>query len=61
MVKKYKVGYTWHSGETFGAKMKQELTIELEEEAFKEWKKCFTDDKLDGSYNTIDYIREIND
>ena len=60
MKKKYRISYTWHSGECFGARMYGETTVDLEEKDLASFKKVFEEENIDGSYNSIDSIEEIN-
>ena len=39
MKKKYKITYTWHSGECFGSTMKNELIVEIEENELESYKR----------------------
>ena len=41
MKKKYKVNYTWHSGECFGARTDKETIVEIEESDLDSWKYYF--------------------
>ena len=59
MKKKYKVNYTWHSGECFGARTDKETIVEIEESDLDSWKYYFEEENIDGSYNSIDSIEEI--
>ena len=59
MKKKYKIYYTWHSGECFGARMYGEATVDIEESDLEFFKKTFEEENIDGSYNSIDSIEEI--
>lgn len=60
MKKKYKITYTWHSGESFGATMKNETIVEIEENELESYKRKFQEDNMDGSYCSINRIEEIN-
>ena len=59
MKKKYKVNYTWHSGECFGAMMDKVTITEIEEKDLDSWKYNFEDENLDGSYCSINSIMEV--
>lgn len=59
MKKKYKITYTWHSGESFGATMNNELIVEIEENELESYKRKFQEDNMDGSYCSINRIEEI--
>lgn len=61
MKKKYKVNYTWHSGECFGAMMDIVTIIEIEEKDLDSWKYNFEDESYDGSYCSINSIMEVVD
>lgn len=61
MKKKYIVSYVWHSGDCFGVNDWCEKIYEIEEEELEEWKKDFQDDDMDGSYRSINSIREVKD
>ena len=50
MKKKYKVSYTWHSGECFGEIMYGETTVDIEENDLELFKKTFEEENIDGSY-----------
>lgn len=39
MKKKYRVNYTWHSGECYGARMYGETTVDIEESDLDFFKK----------------------
>lgn len=60
MKKTYRISYTWHSGECFGARMYGETTVDIEEKDLASFKKTFEEENIDGSYNSIDSIEEIN-
>ena len=47
MKKKYKVNYTWHSGECFGARMYGETTVDMEENDLDVFKKTFEEENID--------------
>lgn len=59
MKKKYKVSYTWHSGECFDSYMDDETTIEIEESDLDFWKKTFEEENIDGSYCSINSVKEL--
>lgn len=59
MKKKYKVNYTWHSGECFGGRMYYEDIVEIEESDLDSWKHDFESENIDGSYNHINSIEEL--
>ena len=59
MKKKYKVSYTWHSGECFGARIDKETIIEIEESDLDSWKYYFEEENIDGSYCSINSIKEV--
>ena len=59
MIKKYEVKYVWHSGECFGAREDREDIFEIEEENLATWKHDFQEDRMDGSYRTINSIEEV--
>lgn len=59
MKKKYKVSYTWHSGECFGARMDKETIVEIEESDLDSWKYYFEEENIDGSYCSINSIEEV--
>ena len=56
MKKKYKVSYTWHSGECFGEIMYGETTVDIEENDLELFKKTFEEENIDGSYCSINSI-----
>lgn len=60
MKKKYRVNYTWHSGECFGARISGETTVDIEKSDLAYFKKTFEEENIDGSYNSIDSIEEVN-
>ena len=59
MKKKYKVSYTWHSGECFGARIDKETIVEIEESDLDSWKYYFEEENIDGSYCSINSIEEV--
>lgn len=59
MKKKYKVNYTWHSGECFGARTDKETIVEIEESDLDSWKYYFEEECMDGSYCSINSIEEV--
>lgn len=59
MKKKYKVNYTWHSGECFDSFMDDETIIEIEESDLDSWKYYFEKENIDGSYCSINSIKEL--
>ena len=59
MKKKYKVKYTWHSGECFGARIDKETIVEIEESDLDSWKYYFEEENIDGSYCSINSIKEV--
>ena len=61
MKKKYKVSYTWHSGECFGARIDKETIVEIEESDLDSWKYYFEEENIDGSYCSINSIEEVNE
>lgn len=59
---KYKVHYTWHSGDTFGATMGGYDICEIDEGAdMNAWKKDYEDWDMDGSYKSINYMEKLNE
>ena len=61
MKKKYKVNYTWHSGEYFEARTDKETIVEIEESDLDSWKYYFEEENIDGSYCSINSIEEVNE
>ena len=61
MKKKYKIYYTWHSGECFGARTDKETIVEIEESDLDSWKYYFEEENVDGSYCSINSIEEVNE
>ena len=61
MKKKYEVSYTWHSGEYFGAREERKAIFEIEEECLTAWKYDFQEDRIDGSYCSINSIEEVKE
>lgn len=61
MKKKYKVNYTWHSGEYLGARTDKETIVEIEESDLDSWKYYFEEENIDGSYCSINSIEEVNE
>ena len=61
MKKKYKVNYTWHSGEYFEARTDKETIVEIEESDLDSWKYYFEEENTDGSYCSINSIEEVNE
>lgn len=59
MKKKFRVFYTWHSGECLGAYDDRMREVEIEMDNFEKWKEDFEDDYMDGSYRTIQRMEEI--
>ena len=59
MKKKYKVNYTWHSGEYFGARTDKETIVEIDDGDLESWKYYFEEENADGSYCSINSIKEI--
>ena len=59
MKKKYKVNYTWHSGECFGARTDKETIIEIDDGDLESWKHYFEEENIDGSYCSINSIKEV--
>ena len=59
MKKKYRVSYTWHSGECFGARIDKETIVEIEESDLDSWKYYFEEENIDGSYCSINSIEEV--
>ena len=45
MKKKYKVNYTWHSGECFGARTDKETIVEIDDGDLESWKYYFEEEK----------------
>ena len=48
MKKKYKVNYTWHSGEYFGARTDKETIVEIDDGDLESWKYYFEEENIDG-------------
>ena len=61
MKKKYEVSYTWHSCEYFGAREERKPIFEIEEECLTAWKYDFQEDRIDGSYCSINSIEEVKE
>lgn len=61
MKKKYKVNYTWHSGECFGARTDKETIVEIDDGDLESWKYYFEKENIDGSYCSINSIKEVNE
>ena len=61
MKKKYRVSYTWHSGECFGARMDKETIVEIDDGDLEPWKYYFEEENIDGSYCNINSIEEVNE
>ena len=61
MKKKYKIRYTWHSGECFDARLDKEIIIEINERDLDSWRYYFEHECMDGSYCSINSIEEIED
>ena len=59
MKKKYKVNYTWHSGECFGARTDKETIVEIDDGDLESWKYYFEEENIDGSYCSINSIEEV--
>lgn len=59
-MKRYRVYYTWHSGECFGATMRNYCDCEIDEKEMEAFKKDFEDVDIDGSYCSIDRMEELN-
>ena len=59
MKKKYKVNYTWHSGECFEARIDKETIIEIDDGDLESWKYYFEEENIDGSYCSINSIEEV--
>ena len=61
MKKKYKVNYTWYSGECFGAGTYKETIVEIDDGDLESWKYYFEKENIDGSYCSINSIKEVNE
>ena len=61
MKKKYKVNYTWHSGEYFEARTDKETIVEIDDGDLESWKYYFEEENIDGSYCSINSIEEANE
>ena len=61
MKKKYKVNYTWHSGEYFEARTDKETIVEIDDGDLESWKYYFEEENIDGSYCSINSIEEVNE
>ena len=59
MKKKYKVNYTWHSGEYFEARTDKETIVEIDDGDLESWKYYFEEENIDGSYCSINSIEEV--
>ena len=59
MKKTYRISYTWHSGECFGARIDKETIVEIEESDLDSWKYYFEEENIDGSYCSINSIEEV--
>ena len=61
MKKKYKIYYTWHSGEYFRARTDKETIVEIDDGDLESWKYYFEEENIDGSYCSINSIKEVNE
>lgn len=59
MKKTYRISYTWHSGECFGARTDKVTIVEIEESDLDSWKYYFEEENVDGSYCSINSIKEL--
>ena len=59
MKKKYKVNYTYHSGEYFEARMDKETIVEIDDGDLESWKYYFEEENVDSSYCSINSIEEV--
>ena len=59
MKKKYKVNYTWHSGEYFETRTDKETIVEIDDGDLESWKYYFEEENIDGSYCSINSIKEV--
>ena len=50
MKKKYRIRYTWHSGECFDARLDKEIIIEINESDLDSWKYYLEQERMDGYY-----------
>ena len=61
MIKRYRVYYTWHSGECFGAMMGNYHDYDIDEDNMEAWKRDFEEDDMDGSYCSINRMELLSE
>ena len=62
MIKRYRVYYTWHSGECFGATMEHYDDYEIDDDTdMNAWKRDFQDTDIDGSYCSINRMELLSE